>query len=115
VLDRALPDAFGEALGEADLFFQAEMPAVQRWSFGPRDAERIKQPVLNVLGAESAPRFVEGSELVQSWFPQAERYSVPEAGQLLMVQNATALAEGLNDFFSRHPIGDVGQPDRATR
>jgi pimeloyl-ACP methyl ester carboxylesterase len=106
VLDRVLPDAYGEALGEVDLFFQVEMPAVQRWSFGPTDAGRITAPVLNVVGADSVPRFKEGSELVQSWFPQAERLVVPDAGHLLMVQNPTALAHGLNDFFSRHPIGD---------
>ena len=115
VLDQVIPDAFGEALGEADLFFQAELPAVQGWSFGPSDAKRITQPVINVLGADSASRFVEGSELVQSWFPQAERFSVPQAGHLLMVQNPMALAQGLNDFYSRHPLGDVAQPDPATR
>jgi hypothetical protein len=32
-----------------------------------------------------------------------------------MVQNPSALAGGLNDFFSRHPIGDAGRPDHATR
>jgi len=90
------------------------MPAVQRWSFGPSDAEAITQPVLNVLGAESASRFVEGSELVQTWFPQAERLSVPGAGHLLMVQNPTALAQGLNEFFARHPIGDAGRPNLIT-
>jgi len=37
--------------------------------------------------------------------------SVPEAGHLLMVQNPTAVAQGLNDLFSRHPIGDLGRPD----
>ena len=62
--------------------------------------------MLNVLGAESVQRFVEGSELVQSWFPQAERLLVPGAGHLLMVQNPTAVAEGLAGFFARHPIGD---------
>ena len=115
VLERVIPDAFGEALDEADLFFQAEMAAVQQWTFGPHDAERIAQPVLNVLGVESARRFVEGSNLVQSWFPRAERLSVPQAGHLLMVQNPTALALGLRDFFSRHPIAELGQPERATR
>lgn len=100
VLDRAIPGAFGEALGEADLFFQAEMPAVQQWSFGPGDAERVTQPVLNVLGAQSAPRFVEGSDLIQSWFPRAQRLWVPDAGHLLMVQNPTGLAQGLRDFFA---------------
>jgi pimeloyl-ACP methyl ester carboxylesterase len=113
VLDRVVPGAFGEALEEADLFFQAEMPAVQQWSFGPSDADRIPQPVLNVLGAHSAPRFVEGSELLRSWFPQAECLSVPDAGHLLMVQNPTALARGLSDFFSRHPIDGVGQSGQA--
>ena len=89
-LEQAVPGAFDEALDEADLFFQAEMPAVQQWSFGPRDAERVTQPVLNVLGSQSAQRFVEGAALVQSWFPHAERLSVPDAGHLLMVQNPTA-------------------------
>jgi hypothetical protein len=56
--------------------------------------------VLNVLGAESAPRFAEGSELIQSWFPRAQRLSVPGAGHLLMVQNPVGLAKGLSDFFA---------------
>ena len=103
-LERVVPGAFDEALVEADLFFQAEMPAVQQWSFGPAEAQRITQPVLNLLGADSEPRFVEGSELMQSWFPDAERLSVPDAGHLLMVQNATAVAQGLEDFIARHPI-----------
>jgi pimeloyl-ACP methyl ester carboxylesterase len=104
-LDRAVPGAFREALDEADLFFQAEMPAVQGWSFGPGDAARVTQPVLNVLGARSVPRFAQGSELVQSWFPQAERLSVPDAGHLLMVQNPAGLARGLRDFFATQRSG----------
>jgi pimeloyl-ACP methyl ester carboxylesterase len=106
-LDRAVPEAFAEALGEADLFFQVEMPAVQQFQFGPADAERITQPVLNVSGADSVPRFREGRELIQSWFPRSERLVVPDAGHLLMVQNPAGLALGLDDFFSRHPIDDV--------
>jgi pimeloyl-ACP methyl ester carboxylesterase len=105
-LDREIPGAFGEAVDAADLFFQSEMPAVQQWSFAAGDAQRITCPVLNVLGAGSAQRFVEGAELVQSWFPEAEHLTVPEAGHLLMVQNPTALADGLIDFFSRHPMSD---------
>jgi pimeloyl-ACP methyl ester carboxylesterase len=101
VLEAAVPGAFDEALGEADLFFQAEMPAVQRWSFGPDDAKLVSQPVLNVGGEHSVPRFVEASELVQSWFPHAERLTVPDAGHLLMVQNPTAVANGLIEFFAR--------------
>jgi pimeloyl-ACP methyl ester carboxylesterase len=103
-LAEAVPGAFGEALAEADLFFQAEMPAVQQWSFGPADAARVRAPVLNVLGAQSEPRFVEGSALVQSWFPEAERLVVPGAGHLLMVQQPSAVAQGLVEFFSKHRL-----------
>ena len=108
VLDRMIPNAFSEALAYADLFFQTEMPAIAEWSFGPADAARVTRPVLNVLGAESAQRFVEGSELLQSWFPKAEQLSVPAAGHLLMVQNPTAVADGLMGYFARHPIGNAG-------
>lgn len=112
-LERAIPGAFGEALDEADLFFQAEMPAVQRWAFGAGDAAQIEHPVLNVLGADSAQRFVEGSELIEAWLPQAERLTVPDAGHLLMIQNPTALAKGLSDFFTRHAIGSTERSDAA--
>jgi pimeloyl-ACP methyl ester carboxylesterase len=113
-LERTVPGAFGQAVAEADLFFQAEMPAVQHWSFGPSEAARIGQPVLNVLGARSEPRFVEGSTLVQSWFPQAQRLEVPDAGHLLMVENAPALAHGLREHLARHPLGGRAADDTVT-
>jgi pimeloyl-ACP methyl ester carboxylesterase len=113
-LERAVPGAFDEAVAEADLFFQAEMPAVQRWSFGPSEAGRVAQPILNVLGARSEPRFVEGSAVVQSWFPDAERLDVPDASHLLMVQNAPAVADGLRRFVARHPLGAAADTTTAT-
>lgn len=106
VLDGALPGAFDDAVAEADLLFQSEMAAVQQFSFGPDEADRVTQPVLNVVGTESVGRFVEGGELVQSWFPGAERFSLPNAGHLLMVQNAAGMAQGLRAFLARHP-GDI--------
>jgi pimeloyl-ACP methyl ester carboxylesterase len=81
------------------------VPAAQQWRFGPEEASRIRQPVLIVLGANTVPRFIEGAELVQTWFPEAERLVVPDAGHLHMVQNPDAVANGLSGLFSRHPIG----------
>jgi pimeloyl-ACP methyl ester carboxylesterase len=104
-LDAVLPRAFEEAVEYADLFFQAEMAAVSSWDFGPERASEISQPVLNVVGSDTVPRFVEAADLVQTWFPDAERLDVPDAGHLLMVQNPEAVATGLAAFFSRHPIG----------
>ena len=66
----AIPGAYDEALGEADLFFQVEIPAVAHWQFGPAEAERVTQPVLNLSGADTVPRFKDGADLVQSWFPR---------------------------------------------
>jgi pimeloyl-ACP methyl ester carboxylesterase len=107
VLDRALPGALDTSVGLADLFFQAEMPVVARWTFGPAEARAITQPVLNVQGELSVPRFAEGADLVQTWFPDAERFVLPGAGHLLMVQNATDLARRLVGFWARRPAGVV--------
>jgi pimeloyl-ACP methyl ester carboxylesterase len=48
---------------------------------------------------------VEQVALLQSWFPDAEQLTVPGAGHFLMVQNPTALGQGLRDYLARHPIG----------
>lgn len=100
-VDRALPGSFDVSVGRADVFFQAEMPIVARWSFDAADARDVSQPVLNVVGELSAQRFVEGADLVQTWFPAAERFALPGAGHLMMVQNATDLGRRLVDFFAR--------------
>jgi pimeloyl-ACP methyl ester carboxylesterase len=86
----------------ADLFFQAEMAAVQQFTFGFDEAGRVAQPVLNAVGADSVRRFVEGGDVVQSWFPDAERVTIPAAGHLLMVENPDAVAAGLTSHFTRH-------------
>jgi pimeloyl-ACP methyl ester carboxylesterase len=101
VLDAALPDAFDEAVGEADLFFQAELGALRCWEFGASDAALIEQPVLNVLGTRSAARFVASSDVLQSWCPHAERLSVPDAGHLMTVENPKAIAGGPAGFLQR--------------
>ncbi len=101
VLDAAVPGAFDEAVGEADLFFQAELAALRYWEFGASDAGRIGQPVLNVLGTCSPPRFAASSEVLQSWCPHAERLSVPDAGHLMTVENPAAIAAELARFVQR--------------
>ena len=113
-LDRAVPGAFDDAVAEADVFFQAELPAVRGWSFDPSDAHRITQPMFDVVGADSPPRIAERSEVIRSWFPQAEHFSLPHAGHLLMVENPTAMAQALSNFFARHPTGELEQPPPRT-
>ena len=100
LLDRFLPEAFDDALAHADQFFRVELDAVAMWEFGPDEARRIDKPVLNTVGTESAPRFVHGATLIETWIPQSIRYELPGAGHLLMAQNPSAMAERLERFWS---------------
>ena len=77
-----------------------ELPAIVRWTFGPDDAARIGCPVLNLLGAESSPRFARGAEIVQSWFPGARRVVLPDVTHLLMAQAPDAVAHELEQFWA---------------
>jgi pimeloyl-ACP methyl ester carboxylesterase len=101
-LEQVLPNAFDQAIADADTFFGQELPAVQQWSFTQEDAQRITQPVLAVLGAKSNPIFHERRELLLTWLPNVESFVLPEATHLLQVQNPGGMAEALAAFFARH-------------
>jgi pimeloyl-ACP methyl ester carboxylesterase len=100
LLDRLVPEAFADAMAHADQFFRVELDAVAAWNFGPHDAERIDVPVLNVVGADSAARFVHGANIVQTWLPHSLRYELPGTGHLMMAQNPGPIAERLEQFWS---------------
>ena len=53
-LEQALPNAFDQAVADADTFFGQELPAVTQWTFGHEEAARIAQPALVVLGGPPA-------------------------------------------------------------
>jgi pimeloyl-ACP methyl ester carboxylesterase len=102
-LDRALPDAFDQAVADADTFFGQELPAVRQWSFTREEAIRITQPVLAVLGAKStevSPVFGKRQELLLAWLPKVEAFLLPDATHLLHVQNPRVMAAGLAAFFA---------------
>jgi pimeloyl-ACP methyl ester carboxylesterase len=106
MLDRVLPGAFAQAAADADTFFQFEMPALQQWSFTQADANRIKQPVLSVVGSESHTLWkgrTEIHELVQAWWPRgADTFVLQGTAHALQIMNPTGMAEGLAGFFARH-------------
>ena len=74
---------FEEIVTCADTFFVQELPAVQQWSFTETDARRISQPVLGVVGQNSAPTFRERRDLLLAWLPRVEPFDVPGATQAL--------------------------------
>jgi pimeloyl-ACP methyl ester carboxylesterase len=106
-LEQVIPGGYAQAVGDADTFLGAELPAHVEWRFTREDARRITQPVLTVLGAESATLWTGWPEVqarVQEWMPQAEPFVLPGANHALEYMNPRGAAEALAAFFARHPI-----------
>jgi pimeloyl-ACP methyl ester carboxylesterase len=108
ILEQSLPaGAFEQAVADADTFFGQELLALRQWSFTREDASRVTQPVLAVIGAEStevSPVFGKRQELLLAWLPNVEAFVLPNATHLLHAQNPGGMAQGLADFFARHPV-----------
>jgi pimeloyl-ACP methyl ester carboxylesterase len=106
-VDRLLPGAYTQAVTDADTWFSVELPALQAWRFTREDAERISQPVLAVLGAESVkdwPGWPEVHARVQEWLPQAESFVLRGANHALEEMDPRGIAETMAPFLARHPI-----------
>jgi pimeloyl-ACP methyl ester carboxylesterase len=106
-LDRLFPGGYDQVVADADTWFDEELPALQEWRFTREDAGRITQPVLSVLGGESAagwPGWAEGHARVQEWLPQAEPFVLPGANHALQEMDPRGIAQALAAFFARHPV-----------
>jgi pimeloyl-ACP methyl ester carboxylesterase len=99
VLERAVPGAFDDAVATAVQFFEVELPAVVRWTCDSPAVEALSQPVLNMLGSESAVRFGQGTDLIQQWLPHAVRATIPQTNHLLIADRPQAVAEHLDTFW----------------
>jgi 3-oxoadipate enol-lactonase len=101
---RTVPGGSEQAEADARTFFEIELPALADWQFDAARAAEIRQPILFVLGSESASMFQEAKALIHTWFPHAEDHVVPGATHLLQMQSPRDVAEGLSGFLSRHPL-----------
>jgi pimeloyl-ACP methyl ester carboxylesterase len=107
LVEDAVPGGVEQAVADADTFFGIELPSFGEWTFSPDQAAATRQPVLSVLGSDSGPLFVEGRELIHSWFPQAEDLDVDGAGHLLQAQQPKQVAQGLAEFVKSHRLSSV--------
>ena len=80
-------------------FFDVELPAVAVWEVDTSLLARIEVPVLNVVGAASSPRFVDGAGAIQRWLPRAQHHVVPGVGHLLMAAASHDVASRLDAFW----------------
>ena len=117
-LERVLPGAIDQAVADAGTFFGQELPAVMAWTFGPKEAARVRQPALVVTGANSIETFHERGRLLLDWLPNAESYALPEAGHLLQVAEPGRARRGAHGLLLASPgrrtgAGVIGVPSRA--
>lgn len=104
-IDRQLPHgAFESAVSDLDIILRLEAPAFQTWTFTVDDAKRVRQPILYVGGEDSAEYFQEVRALLSSWFPRMKELIIPKTTHMLHLMNPKPVAEGLADFFSKHPV-----------
>jgi len=104
VVEEAVPGAVEATAVDAAMFFGVEVAAIRAWTFGPEEAASITQPVLSVLGVQSAPTFHDGRRQLHAWLRQVEDVDVEETNHLLQMANPDGVAVGLRAFFGRHPI-----------
>ena len=60
--------------------------------------------MLSVLGTDTEQLFVEGNDLLHTWFPQVEDCTIEGVAHLLHMQRPEPVARGVAEFFARHPI-----------
>jgi pimeloyl-ACP methyl ester carboxylesterase len=104
LVEKHVPGGVPQAMKDADNFFGSYLPALQAWQFGSEQATAMSQPVLSVLGTETERLFVEGRDLLHSWFPQIEDCTIEGVAHLLHMQRPEPVAQGVAEFFARHPI-----------
>ena len=104
LIEKQVPGGVAQALKDVDNWFGSYLPALNAWQFGTEQAASISQPVLSVLGAETDPWFVDGHQLLHSWFPQVEDCRIEGVAHLLHMQRPEPVARGVAEFFARHPM-----------
>jgi pimeloyl-ACP methyl ester carboxylesterase len=109
LLDRLLPDAFAQAVTDAETAFERDIgvDGLLAWSFSDEAAARVDCPALSVLGGRSEalwPRFGEVHRWLLAHLPRSEGIVVPDAMHLLPLERPRATAEAIASFVARHPI-----------
>jgi pimeloyl-ACP methyl ester carboxylesterase len=102
VIDQYIPGGVARAMAHVDDMFGSYLPALQGWQFGADQAATISQPVLSVVGTDSEQLFLDGHEVLHTWFPELEECSVEGVAHLLHLQRPEPVARGLAGFFARH-------------
>jgi pimeloyl-ACP methyl ester carboxylesterase len=106
--DACLPPGWREqALAEAPIYFEGELPAALRWPFDRAAAASVPVPVLLVHGAETNSIFVETAVLLHSWLPDARVAPIPGASHFSPTFAADAVAREVRAFVASLQGGGI--------
>ena len=104
LLDERVPGAVPQAIKDADTFFGVELPGLIHWAFSAEQAAAIRQPVLSMLGSNTALLWVEVAEFLRTTMPDVEERTIDGVGHLLHIQQPEPVAQQITEFLQRHPI-----------
>jgi 3-oxoadipate enol-lactonase len=102
-VERNVPGGVEQAENDAATLFESDLPSIGEWKFGAEQAAQIHQPVLFVLGSDSASLFTEGRDLLHSLLPDTEDAMMAGTTHLLQIARPADAAAALADFLKRHP------------
>jgi pimeloyl-ACP methyl ester carboxylesterase len=104
LLDERIPGAVTQAVKDADTFFGVELPALTQWTFGAEQAAAIRQPVLSILGSDTATLWVEVAAFLRASVADVEERTIDGVGHLLHIQEPQPVAREIAAFLRRHPL-----------
>jgi pimeloyl-ACP methyl ester carboxylesterase len=97
-IEQTVPGGVAQAVKDAATFFETELPG-PTWTVEPEQAAAITCPVLSVLGSNSSPLFVEGRQLLHTWFPACQDANIVGATHLLQMQAPGPVATAIAAFL----------------
>jgi pimeloyl-ACP methyl ester carboxylesterase len=104
VIDKQVLGGVAQAMKDADALFASYLPALTQWQFGASQAAAITQPVVSVLGSETERLFVDGHDLLHTWFPQLDDCEMEGVAHLLHVQCPEPTTSRVAAWLADHPM-----------
>jgi pimeloyl-ACP methyl ester carboxylesterase len=98
-------DAFAEEwletwIGDAEILFESDLPALAPWVFDRAAASRIKQPILNLRGVSTPEIFEMVWQTVPRWIPHARSQVITDASHCVLQMNPAGAAQAIIDHLS---------------
>jgi pimeloyl-ACP methyl ester carboxylesterase len=105
-IEARIPDAGEHAIEDAAGTFEYDLAAMREWDFEAVGAEGINQPVLYVVGEQSAAINQPAVDMFLAAVPDTTRVVIPDCDHSLQMTHPAALARVIAEFLSRDPLAD---------